>query len=74
MIATAVDLFYRNGFGAVGIDRVIAAAGVPAGVLGEHPLRTPDGRRELRFDERGVVSLWDWAPCPPDPTSRKWSG
>src|SRR4249919_3239049 len=28
LLATAIDLFYRHGFNAVGIDRVIAAAGV----------------------------------------------
>src|SRR3954462_10229671 len=28
LVAAAVELFYRHGFGAVGLDRVIAAAGV----------------------------------------------
>src|SRR5262249_50549516 len=40
------------------------ATRIAAGVLGTHPLRTPEGRREFRFDNRGVVTLWDWAPCP----------
>src|SRR5206468_9345750 len=43
----------------------LVAGPVPAGVLGEQPMRTPGGRRELRFDDRGVVWLWDGAPCPP---------
>ncbi|MDB5328226.1 MAG: transcriptional regulator, TetR family [Phycisphaerales bacterium] len=36
LIATAIDLFYRNGFGAVGIDRVIAAAGVTKTTFYKH--------------------------------------
>lgn len=36
LVATAVDLFYRNGFGAVGIDRVIAGAGVTKTTFYKH--------------------------------------
>jgi AcrR family transcriptional regulator len=36
LIAVAVELFYRNGFGAVGIDRVIAAAGVTKTTFYKH--------------------------------------
>src|SRR5262245_61911776 len=36
LVAAAVELFYRNGFGAVGIDRVIAAAGVPKTTFYKH--------------------------------------
>jgi AcrR family transcriptional regulator len=36
LVAAAVDLFYRNGFGAVGIDRVIAAAGVTKTTFYKH--------------------------------------
>ena len=36
LIATAVDLFYRHGFGAVGIDRVIATAGVTKTTFYKH--------------------------------------
>jgi AcrR family transcriptional regulator len=36
LVATAVDLFYRNGFGAVGIDRVIATAGVTKTTFYKH--------------------------------------
>jgi AcrR family transcriptional regulator len=36
LIATAVDLFYRNGFSAIGIDRVIAAAGVTKTTFYKH--------------------------------------
>jgi AcrR family transcriptional regulator len=36
LLATAVDLFYRNGFGAVGIDRVIATAGVTKTTFYKH--------------------------------------
>ena len=36
LIATAIDLFYRNGFGAIGIDRVIAAAGVTKTTFYKH--------------------------------------
>jgi AcrR family transcriptional regulator len=36
LVATAVELFYRHGFGAVGIDRVIAAAGVTKTTFYKH--------------------------------------
>lgn len=36
LVAAAVELFYRNGFGAVGIDRVIAAAGVTKTTFYKH--------------------------------------
>src|SRR5258706_9998175 len=36
LLATAVDLFYRNGFGAVGIDQVIAGAGVTKTTFYKH--------------------------------------
>lgn len=36
LVAAAVELFYRHGFGAVGIDRVIAAAGVTKSTFYKH--------------------------------------
>ena len=36
LVAAAVELFYRNGFSAVGIDRVIAAAGVTKTTFYKH--------------------------------------
>ena len=36
LVATAVELFYRNGFGAVGIDQVIATAGVTKTTFYKH--------------------------------------
>src|SRR5438128_1850964 len=36
LIAVAVELFYRHGFGAVGIDQVIAAAGVTKTTFYKH--------------------------------------
>lgn len=36
LIATAVELFYRNGFGAIGIDRIIEAAGVTKTTFYKH--------------------------------------
>ncbi|HZN67872.1 MAG TPA: TetR/AcrR family transcriptional regulator [Tepidisphaeraceae bacterium] len=36
LVAAAVELFYRNGFGAVGIDNVIAAAGVTKTTFYKH--------------------------------------
>src|SRR3954454_15976952 len=36
LVAAAIELFYRNGFGAVGIDRVIAAAGVTKTTFYKH--------------------------------------
>ncbi len=46
-------------------DRRPIAERIPPGVVVEHPLRGPEGRRELRFDDRGLVWLWDWSRCPP---------
>jgi AcrR family transcriptional regulator len=36
LVATAVDLFYRNGFGAIGIDRIIETAGVTKTTFYKH--------------------------------------
>jgi AcrR family transcriptional regulator len=36
LVAAAVELFYRHGFGAVGIDRVIATAGVTKSTFYKH--------------------------------------
>ncbi|MDB5330451.1 MAG: TetR family transcriptional regulator [Phycisphaerales bacterium] len=36
LVAAAVDLFYRKGFGAVGVDQVIAAAGVTKTTFYKH--------------------------------------
>ena len=36
LVAAAVDLFYRNGFGAVGVDQVIASAGVTKTTFYKH--------------------------------------
>src|SRR5436190_12747199 len=36
LVAAAVELFYRHGFGAIGIDRIIAAAGVTKTTFYKH--------------------------------------
>src|SRR5215471_13448283 len=36
LVTVAIDLFYRNGFGAVGIDQVISAAGVTKTTFYKH--------------------------------------
>src|SRR5881628_2916645 len=36
LVAAAVDLFYRKGFGAVGVDQVIATAGVTKTTFYKH--------------------------------------
>ncbi len=36
LVATAVELFYRHGFGAVGVDRIIDAAGVTKTTFYKH--------------------------------------
>jgi AcrR family transcriptional regulator len=36
LVAAAIELFYRHGFGAVGVDRVIAAAGVTKTTFYKH--------------------------------------
>src|SRR5947208_1370563 len=36
MVAAAIELFYRHGFGAVGIDQVIAEAGVTKTTFYKH--------------------------------------
>src|SRR6185437_5039956 len=36
LVAAAVELFYRNGFGAIGIDQIIAKAGVTKSTFYKH--------------------------------------
>src|SRR3954449_3560081 len=36
LVAAAIELFYRNGFGAIGIDRIIAEAGVTKTTFYKH--------------------------------------
>jgi len=36
LVATAVELFYRHGFGAIGIDQVLATAGVTKTTFYKH--------------------------------------
>src|SRR5438045_7398085 len=36
LVAAAIELFYRRGFGAVGVDQVIAAAGVTKTTFYKH--------------------------------------
>src|SRR2546423_4329837 len=36
LVAAAIELFYRHGFGAVGVDRVIATAGVTKTTFYKH--------------------------------------
>src|ERR1700760_860090 len=36
LVAAAIELFYRNGFGAIGIDQVIASAGVTKTTFYKH--------------------------------------
>src|SRR3954466_12895346 len=36
LVAAAIELFYRNGFNAVGVDQVIAAAGVTKTTFYKH--------------------------------------
>jgi AcrR family transcriptional regulator len=36
LVATAIELFYRHGFGAIGVDQVIAAAGVTKTTFYKH--------------------------------------
>src|SRR5947209_15433759 len=36
LVAAAIELFYRHGFGAIGVDRVIAAAGVTKTTFYKH--------------------------------------
>ncbi len=53
LVAAAIELFYRHGFGAVGVDRVIASAGVTKTTFYKHF----EGKDELmvaavqRYDE-----------------------
>src|SRR5690242_4391986 len=62
LIAAAVELFYRNGFAAVGIDRVIAAAGVTKTTFYKHF----EGKDELmvaavRRRDEWESAAWDRA-------------
>src|SRR5579862_9066215 len=55
LVLTAVDLFYRHGFGAVGIDRVIAAAGVTKTTFYKHF----EGKDDLMVAAVRQRDLWE---------------
>src|SRR3954454_9141190 len=60
LVAAAVELFYRHGFGAVGIDQVIAAAGVTKTTFYKHF----DGKDDLMV--AAVIRRHEWE-------SRAWA-
>src|SRR3982750_95118 len=68
LVAAAVDLFYRNGFGAVGVDRVIAAAGVTKTTFYKHF----DGKDDLMV--AAVRRRDEWESLAWDRAVRKLAG
>jgi AcrR family transcriptional regulator len=61
LLAAAIELFYRNGFGAVGIDRVIAEAGVTKTTFYKHF----DGKDDLMVAAVKMRDEWE---------SQAWAG
>ena len=68
LVAAAVELFYRHGFAAVGIDRVIAAAGVTKTTFYKHF----EGKDELMV--AAVVRRDEWESRAWDRAVRKIAG
>ena len=60
LVATAIDLFYTHGFNAIGIDRVIAAAGVTKTTFYKHF----EGKDDLMLEAVRTRDAWEsqaWA-------------
>jgi AcrR family transcriptional regulator len=68
LVAAAVDLFYRNGFGAVGVDQVIAAAGVTKTTFYKHF----EGKDDLMV--AAVLRRDEWESLAWDRAVRKLAG
>jgi len=58
ILATASELFYREGFRAVGIDRIVERAGVAKTSLYRH-FRSKDDLI-VAYLERANANFWDW--------------
>ena len=62
LIVTAIELFYRNGFNAIGLDRVIATAGVSKTTFYKHFDSKVDLMvAALQWRDRWEVQAWDRA-------------
>jgi len=59
LVATAVELFYRHGFNAVGIDRVIEEAGVTKTTFYKHF----KSKNELMVAAVEMRDAWEQAAC-----------
>ncbi len=57
-MATSAELFYANGFGAVGVDRIIAEAGVAKATLYRH-FRTKD-ELVVAYLQQANDDFWAW--------------
>ena len=57
LVAVAIELFYRHGFGAVGIDRIIAAAGVTKTTFYKHF----EGKDDLMVAAVRTRDAWETA-------------
>jgi len=68
LVAAAIELFYRNGFGAVGIDQVIAVAGVTKTTFYKHF----EGKDDLMVAAVKRRDEWESVAC--DRAVRKLAG
>src|SRR3954469_21274292 len=68
LVAAAIELFYRHGFGAVGVDRVIATAGVTKTTFYKHF----EGKDDLMV--AAVVRRDEWESLAWDRAVRKLAG
>ncbi|MEM8620585.1 MAG: TetR/AcrR family transcriptional regulator [Actinomycetota bacterium] len=68
ILTTAGSLFYNEGFGAVGIDRIIAEAGVAKATLYHHFASKDD--LIVAYLEQANHSFWRWIDGDVDATAR----
>lgn len=60
LVAAAVELFYRHGFGAIGIDRVIATAGVTKSTFYKH-FESKDDLMVAAVERRDEWEMQAWS-------------
>jgi AcrR family transcriptional regulator len=69
ILLTAYDLFRRHGLGRVGVDRIIAEAGVAKTTLYRH-FRSKDELMQAVLAHHEQIWIWDWLAVQAEPGKR----